>query len=125
MAAVVKGMSRFVQQHPSINELHALFSNFLRLSGPVVQSQLESLVPGPNFAENRRESVLTDGNNRLAPQTAALDDILLRSNRNLQEESSSIQPDLDNDLMWDLLDFQPWLGWSKSDVLANPRVSDT
>lgn len=135
MTAVVKGMSRFVQQHPSIKELHTLFSTFLRLLGPLVYQDLEYLVPSSNLADTTRGRAIVESQNRFLSHHSALDNILMHSSGNLGDQSSSIQPDtgditqerqaeLDNDLMWDLLDFQPWLGWSKSDMLEYPRVAD-
>ncbi|GMG41964.1 unnamed protein product [Aspergillus oryzae var. brunneus] len=49
------------------------------------------------------------------------------SGANLQDRSivgQDAQVNLDNELMWDLLDSQPWLGWIRSDALTDLPTSN-
>ena len=120
MAAVTKEIMRFVNIHPAIAEIHKLFSAFLGMLGPLIHSQPHSArsVPVPDAATSGHEPenparmttqytpdrigshISQEGGNRLPDQAIVIQDGLVAP---------------DEELLWDLIDSQPWLGWMGSD----------
>jgi hypothetical protein len=105
MATVTKGMSRFGERHPSIAEVHKLFSAFLGLVGPLVHNRPIPSLSQPTSKPAFPENFSTDINNMVTQFSPATIDNSLGSNpaqvggANLQDQVA-----LDNELMWGLLD---------------------
>ncbi|RAQ79165.1 hypothetical protein COH21_012528 [Aspergillus flavus] len=123
MAAVTKGISRFGEKHPSIAQVHKLFSAFLRLVGPLIHNRprpalsLPSLEISSMMAQHPPATMHNSFGSNFAQESGA----------NLQDRSivgQDAQVNLDNELMWDLLDSQPWLGWIRSDALTDLPTSN-
>ncbi|KAE8308441.1 hypothetical protein BDV41DRAFT_568200 [Aspergillus transmontanensis] len=123
MAAVTKGISRFGEKHPSIAQVHKLFSAFLGLVGPVIHSR-----PTPALSQPTSEISSMMAQYPPAIMHNSFDsNFAQESGANLQDRSivgQDAQVSLDNELMWDLLDSQPWLGWIRSDALIDLPTSN-
>ncbi|PIG84501.1 hypothetical protein AARAC_009922 [Aspergillus arachidicola] len=136
LSTVTNGITRFSSQSRSVAELHKLFSAFLSLCKPLFKEKWRA--PNPGATPSQRYS--TDPTSTLLePDTIAdtgnpLDESILLPRYDIpagprlseaggvgQDQAASYdQPDefgpLENDLMWELLQSQPWFGWMGSDA---------
>lgn len=129
MAAVTKEIIRFVEIHPAIAEIHKLFSAFLRMVGPLIHSQ-------PHNPRSRPvPDVGTSGNEPGAPTNMATQYNSGPIGSHISQESGIGLPDQhivtqdglvapDEELLWDLIDSQPWLGWMGSDGLTGNSITN-
>lgn len=123
MAAVTKEMMRFVEIHPAIAEIQKLFSAFLGMVEPLIHSQPHTRrsLPIPDAATSGNEpaistSMATQYNPGFVGST-----IPQESGIGLPDQGIATQNGLiasDEELLWDLIDSQPWLGWMRSDGLT-------
>lgn len=133
MATVTKGVSRFVEMHPSVAEIHKLFSAFLRMVGPLVDNRSNHPLSQPNSdaaTERNEHTSITSTSTQYPP--ADIDNSI---NSNADQEGGIYLPDQgianqdepiapDDELVWDLIDSQPWLGWMRSDALTGSPMSN-
>jgi hypothetical protein len=128
MAAVTKEM-RFAKIYPAIAEIHKLFSAFLGMVGPLIHSRPHTphSVPIPHAA--------TSGNEPAIPTSMATQYNPGPIGSNIPQESGIGLPDQgivtqdglvapDEELLWDLIDSQPWLGWMRSDSLTGNPITN-
>jgi len=133
MAAVTKGILRFVEMHPSIAEIHKLFSAFLGMVGPLIHNR-----PNPPISQPIPDAA-TQGNEHTNITSMATQyppaSIGSSISSNLAQEGGIDLPDQgivsqdglvapDDELLWDLIDSQPWLGWIRSDALTDNPTSN-
>ncbi|KAE8383456.1 hypothetical protein BDV26DRAFT_139646 [Aspergillus bertholletiae] len=128
MDTVTKELSRFMDTNSSVAELHRLFSKFLNLCHPLVQNDHQaSFQPTPN-----RSAITSTPDIRARPPSPLRQDLpgsnatQIRDNlfHNQHDTHQPEQLDSDNDLMWELVYSQPWLGWMNSDVLTGSSNMD-
>ncbi|CAG7925105.1 unnamed protein product [Penicillium olsonii] len=133
MAEVTSGVSRFVEMHPSIAEIHRLFSAFLRIVKPVVHNHPNPAVPQhiPGAAVEGIGLTSMPSTTSQAPTMSSN----LNGDINMTQQEGDYPPSQDfinqnaevvpeDESLWDLIDSQPWLGWMRSDALTeNPMSS--
>ncbi|KAJ5810305.1 uncharacterized protein N7503_002523, partial [Penicillium pulvis] len=130
MRAITQGLQGSATTNPSISKLHRLFSSFLDLCSPLLQrnydiSQTQSLLSsilGNSPAdrchtqlENQPLSDNTDGVNLGQAQQRSS----VGQNASYQDEETA----WGTDLVWELFDSQPWLGWMEWDNTYNAGAS--
>lgn len=129
MAAVTKEIMRFVEIHPAIAEIHRLFSAFLEMVEPLIHSQPHTprYLPIPD--------AVTSGNEAAIPTSMATQYNPSLIGSNVPQESGIGLPDQgigtqnglvapDEELLWDLIDSQPWLGWMRSESLTENPITN-
>ncbi|KAL4755650.1 Zn(II)2Cys6 transcription factor [Aspergillus foveolatus] len=135
LANVTSGISRFCNQSRSVAELHKLFAAFLGLCDPLFQEfRAPELGTTPQSFHTRPTATLiqphsTLGTENLLDETLPLSRYGLPIGSNLPQAGDDIAQDQavfygepgevgpsDNELTWDLLQSQPWLGWMRSDA---------
>lgn len=133
MAEVTKGTSRFLEIHSSIAEIHKLFSAFLGIVRPLIQNRPNFPLSQPilDAATQGNEHTNLDNTENQYPAASILNPI----SSNLGQEGGIDLPDQgfisqngqvapNDETMWDLIDYQPWLGWMRSDALTdNPTFN--
>lgn len=128
MAAVTKGILRFVEIHPSIAEIHKLFSAFLRMVGPLIHNHpnppLSQLIPDAATRGNEHANLTNMATQypRASIGSAISSSLAQEGVIDLPDEGILSQDGLvapDDEVLWDLIDSQPWLGWMRSDALTD------
>lgn len=126
MRAITQGLSRSATTNPSISKLHRLFSSFLDLCSPLLQrncdiSQTQSLL----------SSIIGDApvdTSHTQLETQPLSDSTHGVNLGQEQQSNAIGQNVPyqaeetaygTDLVWELFDSQPWLGWMEWDNTYN------
>ena len=132
MATVTKGVSRFVDMHPSVAGIHKLFSAFLRMVGPLVHNRSNPPLSQPNSDAATQRNEHTNLTRMATPHRPA--DIgnsiysnVVQGGVDLPDQgvaSQDGQVAADDELVWDLIDSQPWLGWMRSDALTGNPASN-
>ncbi|KAF9891413.1 hypothetical protein FE257_004269 [Aspergillus nanangensis] len=136
LSKITSGISRFATQSRPVAELHKLFSAFLDLCEPLfntgsrapgggaIPSQSYSMDPTPVLPQ----SSTTDTEGLLGaslplprydflgtPNLLRAGDHEVQAEAALYDQPGGLSPS-DNELMWDLLQSQPWLGWMRPDT---------
>lgn len=133
MAEVTKGVSRFVEIHPAIAEIHKLFSAFLGMISPLIHNRpnlsLSQAIPDAETQGNEHTNIPSMVTQYPPPSI----DNSLGSNL-AQEGGSDLQGQgivgqdgqvaPGDEVLWDLIDYQPWLGWMRSDALTENPTSN-
>ncbi|KAE8156866.1 hypothetical protein BDV40DRAFT_280137 [Aspergillus tamarii] len=133
MAEVTKGVSRFVEIHPAIAEIHKLFSAFLGMISPLIHNRpnlpLSQTIPDAETQGNEHTNISSMVTQYPPP---SIDNSL---GSNLAQEGGSDLPGQGivsqdgqvapgDEVLWDLIDYQPWLGWMRSDALTENPTSN-
>ncbi|GKZ39344.1 hypothetical protein AbraIFM66950_012331 [Aspergillus brasiliensis] len=136
LSTVTNGITRFSSQSRPVAELHKLFSAFLSLCKPLFKEKRRPPNPAatatqpyptdPTSALLQPDATANAGNLLDEPPTLPRYDIPVESRLpqagGMGQDQAAFydQPEefgtLDNDLMWELLQSQPWLGWMGSDA---------
>ncbi|KAE8406843.1 hypothetical protein BDV37DRAFT_242086 [Aspergillus pseudonomiae] len=132
MATVTKGVSRFVDMHPSVAGIHKLFSAFLRMVGPLVHNRSNPPLSQPNSDAAAQRNEHTNLTRMATPHRPTDIDNSIYSNvvqggidlpdQGVASQDGQVAPD--DELVWDLIDSQPWLGWMRSDALTGNPASN-
>ncbi|KAJ5565054.1 hypothetical protein N7513_001296 [Penicillium frequentans] len=126
MRAITQGLQGSATTNPSIYKLHRLFSSFLDLCSPLLQrnydiSQTQSLLSSILGDAPADRSHTQLGNQLLSDNTHGV-------NPGQEQQRSSIgqtasyqaeETAWGTDLVWELFDSQPWLGWMEWDNTYN------
>lgn len=133
MAAVTKGILRFVEMHPSIAAIHKIFLAFLGMVGPLIHNR-----PTPPLSQPIQDAA-TQGDEHTNTTSMATQypltsidssipvDIAQEGGIDLPDQGIVSQDGLvasDDELLWGLIDSQPWLGWMGSDALTENPTSN-
>ncbi|GLA53949.1 transcriptional regulator family: Fungal Specific TF [Aspergillus niger] len=136
LSKVTNGIARFTSRSRSVAELHKLFSAFLGLCEPLFNERRRAPHPGAILSQSYttdptptlpQPDVTAETGNPLAeappfPRYDIPVEPRLPQAGGVEQDQDALydQPDefgsIENDLMWELLQSQPWLGWMGSDA---------
>jgi len=128
MAAVTKEIMRFVEKHPAIAEIHKLFSAFLALAEPLIHNQPHGRsLPIPDAATSGSEPTIstrmtTQYHSHPVSLNISQENGISIPDQGIVTQDGLVDPD--EDLLWDLIDSQPWLGWMGSDGLTGNPITN-
>ncbi|KAI9927202.1 hypothetical protein MW887_003586 [Aspergillus wentii] len=123
MAEVTQGVSRFVEMHPSIADIHKLFSAFLGIVRPLIHSQpiADAATQGHEHSNMASMAAQASIDNSMSSNLARESGIELPEQGILSQDRQVV---LDDEVLWDMMDSQPWLGWIRSDALTDNPTSN-
>lgn len=128
MRVITEGLSNVATINPSVAKLHRLFSSFVNLCSTLVQNNHETS-EAQSLLSSARGGVSAD-RAQVQLETRRFDEgNILNADLGQTQRGDfhgqeifyqSVEPEWCNDLMSELFDSQPWLGWIECDNTTVP-----